>query len=223
VEYVGFVSSTNGFSRPWGVVRPKLNAAEILARLGGGFDGGRYRGAERLPVTFPDGPFLHGIAARHGDGSVAVLISNYVSGDMTWYTKDRANQQLEVQGVLTPEEIRAMEEALASEACRQKAAAAGLDITLPSLRDPRTLDQLEPNGAPNPALPPTVRTDLAAASGASQDAMAATEHSQHAQLNTRPEVVLAPEPRGTVPAGQPVVDRPDGSRYDARAFGGSVR
>jgi hypothetical protein len=341
-EYVGFVSSTNSSTRPWGVVRPKLNAADLLGHLGGGFVGDRYRGAERLPVTFPDDPFLHGIAARRGDGSVAVLVANYVSGNIAWYTKDRVSHQLEAQGVLTPDQIQAMNQALASEACQQKAAAAGLDFSLPSLGDPLTLDrllslctaltpdqrsatvpvvvqaagdlqrwqtqpwtgtlrvplpkaatvtayrldadhanacgynrrsapassvtpahpcgvggvldqmgseleaagsaaasqvlvgagwtdeqiamvadaatacsglsdftgcvmdQLAPNGVADPALPPTYRTDLAAASGASQDAMAVAEHFQRAQLNARPEVVLAPEPLGTVPGGQPV-------------------
>jgi hypothetical protein len=346
-EYVGLVSSTNDFSRPWGVVRPKLNAADLLGHLGGGFDGDRYRGAERLPVTFPDDPFLHGVAARRGDGSVAVLITNYVSGDIAWYAKNRVDQKLEAQGVLTPEQIQTMEEALASDACQQKAAAAGLGTSLPSLSDPQTLDQLlslctaltpnqrsgtvavvvettadlqrwqtqpwtgtvrvplqtaamvtayridavhanacgynrqsapassvtaahpcgvggvldqmgselqaagsaaarqvlvgagwtdaqialmddaanacrgqsdftgcvldqlEPGGVPNPALPPTYRADLGAAFQASQDAKAAAEQSQRAQLNVRPEIVLTPERLGTVPAGQSVgVDLP---------------
>jgi hypothetical protein len=141
-SYVGTVSSTNSFARPWGVVRPKLNAYDIIGRLGGGFSENNYQGADRLPVTFPDLPFLHGVAARRTDGSIAVAIANYVPTDITGYTTRRINQQLLAQGVLTQAQIRQVVAALSSDTCKKKVAAAGLSVTWTTLSDPQFVNQL---------------------------------------------------------------------------------
>ena len=66
--HVGFVSSFNWQTRPWGVVRPKLNLYQMLGHLG----------AERVgikPSESQPQPLSRTLATRRADGSWAILLA----------------------------------------------------------------------------------------------------------------------------------------------------